>query len=77
MAFTCFVFFDLFNALSCRSQVSRDGPAPSPAPVDRDTVPLPLYKPLAEFWGEGCRNEPSCPQWLLVQHLLSCPGASV
>jgi Ca2+-transporting ATPase len=22
MTFTCFVFFDLFNALSCRSQVS-------------------------------------------------------
>lgn len=23
MTFTCFVFFDMFNALSCRSQVSR------------------------------------------------------
>ena len=22
MTFTCFVFFDMFNALSCRSQVS-------------------------------------------------------
>lgn len=32
MAFTCFVFFDLFNALSCRSQVSRADPAPSPTP---------------------------------------------
>lgn len=27
MAFTCFVFFDLFNALSCRSQVSGADPA--------------------------------------------------
>ena len=23
MIFTCFVFFDMFNALSCRSQVSK------------------------------------------------------
>lgn len=23
MTFTCFVFFDMFNALSCRSQVRR------------------------------------------------------
>ena len=23
MTFTCFVFFDMFNALSCRSQVDR------------------------------------------------------
>lgn len=24
MTFTCFVFFDLFNALTCRSQVSPE-----------------------------------------------------
>lgn len=28
MTFTCFVFFDLFNALTCRSQVSPGLPSP-------------------------------------------------
>jgi hypothetical protein len=30
MTFTCFVLFDMFNALSCRSQVSYDDVQCSP-----------------------------------------------
>lgn len=34
MTFTCFVFFDMFNALSCRSQVSKPlACEQTPAPI--------------------------------------------
>lgn len=63
MAFTCFVFFDLFNALSCRSQVSRADPAPSPtpvdpqqgAPVDREHCSTASY-PLGKVLGRGVQG---------------------
>lgn len=50
MTFTCFVFFDLFNALTCRSQVSPGLPsAPFPAGLGRGPGGRPQASP-AVLW---------------------------
>lgn len=58
MAFTCFVFFDLFNALTCRSQVSRVDPR---WVLWTGTLQHCVSTLQAEVWGEGYQFQLSCP----------------
>lgn len=50
MTFTCFVFFDMFNALSCRSQVrSRVYNLDEETQVSRDSMVLRLFQTKSIF----------------------------
>ncbi|XP_021112255.1 calcium-transporting ATPase type 2C member 2 isoform X3 [Heterocephalus glaber] len=77
MTFTCFVFFDLFNALTCRSQephVPLLGPRVAAGPGGRDLRPA-LAEGLPD--GEPGGPGPAVPNWpgLVRLHLLGAPEA--
>lgn len=70
MAFTCFVFFDLFNALSCRSQVSGADPA---RPLGHcSSVSLYSRQRTGERGTGFCVHAPGAPAPTTTQHLPFC-----